>query len=179
MTDLRALLAPIRARLAAATPGPWHMRECSPYTERGRLEVNIWDETRNIMITNWCDDDEIHRPNAALIANAPTDIARLLTAIEAVTELAEAWQARGEHLRKSAESAPEDVQEALDDQGGDMIWHAGLIRTALAAALGSDTTNQEGPTMTDFTTRTEHSDTHCNENSLCHDCINTAAQDNA
>ena len=23
MTDLRALLAPIRARLAAATPGPW------------------------------------------------------------------------------------------------------------------------------------------------------------
>ena len=107
MTDLRALLAPIRARHEASAP----------------------------LCKNTCPSEE---------CQAMQDRARLLAAIEAVTELAEAWQARGEHLRKSAESAPEDVQESLDDQGGDMIWHAGLIRTAIAAALGSDTTNQEG-----------------------------------
>jgi len=101
VTDLRALLAPIRERLAA--------KICTAHSECLRA-----------------------------------DAARLLAAIEAVDALAAAWQARGEHLRKFAETIPEDVREALDQQGADTLWHAGLIRTALATALGSDTTNQEG-----------------------------------
>ena len=76
-TDPR--LGEIEARLAAATPGPWRVRECPPCTERGRLEVDIWDEPGNLMVTGWCDDDEFHAPDAAFIANAPTDIAYLLT----------------------------------------------------------------------------------------------------
>ena len=115
MTDLRALLAPIRERLSRA--------EDSAVTCQG----------------DGLDKDYIHALEAVSV-----DAARLLAAIEAVDALAAAWQARGEHLRKFAETIPEDVREALDQQGADTLWHAGLIRTALAAALGSDTTNQEG-----------------------------------
>ena len=68
----------IENRLNAATPGPWRVRECPPCTERGRLEVNIWDEPGNLLITDWCDDDEFHRPDAEFIANAPSDVAYLL-----------------------------------------------------------------------------------------------------
>lgn len=157
MTDLRALLAPIHARLASATPGPWEARDMpmpgatiDEWFVREIVHPNPGFHPFNVLKVRGASNaarECCWPPNisdAKLIANAPTDLARLLAAIEAVTELADAWQARGEHLRKSAESAPEDVQEVLDDQGGDMIWHAGLIRTALAAALGSDTTNQEG-----------------------------------
>jgi len=141
MTDLRALLAPIRERLAAATPGPWHWDE-DHWLEGVSGGYVLSNDV--VLDKNRVEPVSVAPDNAILIANAPTDLTRLLAAIEAVTALADAWQARGEHLRKSAESAPEDVQEALDDQGGDMIWHAGLISAALAAALGSDTTNQEG-----------------------------------
>jgi hypothetical protein len=51
------------------------------------MEVNIWDEAGNTLITNWCDDDLFHRPDATFIANAPTDQAKLIAAIEKVAEL--------------------------------------------------------------------------------------------
>ena len=82
-----ALLEPIQNRLNAATPGPWEMRQCAPCTERGRLEVNIWDKAGNFLITNWCDDDPYEPADAVFIANAPTDQARLLAAVQAVTAL--------------------------------------------------------------------------------------------
>lgn len=67
-----------------------------------------------------------------------TDQAKLIAAIEAVEALAAAWQARGEHLRKFAATVPEDVREALDQQGADTLWHANLVRAALTQALGGD-----------------------------------------
>ena len=88
-TGIPALLEPIQARLDAATPGPWEMRQCSPCTERGRLEVNIWDKDGNFLIANWCDDDPYEPADAEFIANAPTDTARLLAAVQAVVALHE------------------------------------------------------------------------------------------
>ena len=55
-------IAQIEARANAATEGPWKVRECAPCTERGRLEVNIWDQPGNLMITRWCDDDDLSVP---------------------------------------------------------------------------------------------------------------------
>ncbi|YCK81372.1 hypothetical protein M1D89_20230 [Arthrobacter sp. D3-18] len=77
MTDLRALLAPIKARLAAATElGAWEVR--------GK-DVVIYDKHGYgaHRIVAWVDHPEYTEP----IANAPTDLARLLAAIEAVAGL--------------------------------------------------------------------------------------------
>lgn len=95
-------LPAIRALLEGATPGPWRVRECSPCTERGRLEVNIWDEAGNILITNWCDDDGYHAPDAAFIAAAPSIVAQLVAAVERaekVHEPIEALMYSGSHQR--------------------------------------------------------------------------------
>lgn len=77
----------IENRLNAATPGPWRVRECSPCAERGRLEVNIWDEPGNLLITNWCDDDEFHQPDAEFIAHSPSDVAYLLAELRKRDEM--------------------------------------------------------------------------------------------
>jgi len=84
MTDLRALLAPIRERLAAATPGPWFQGRASDRYENTR---EVYSE-REVSATSEDVATFIHHPeDAALIANAPTDLARLLAAIEAVAAL--------------------------------------------------------------------------------------------
>lgn len=74
----------IQARADAATEGPWEARDCPPCTERGRLEVNIWDHTGNFQIASWCDDDEFHRPDAVFIAHAREDVPKLVAALRAV-----------------------------------------------------------------------------------------------
>ena len=76
---------------------------------------------------------------AEFIANAPTDLTRLLAAIEAVAALAEEWRYKGEFGW-----GPWQMGEGPDFEGYVLDNAAGEIRTALAAALGSDTTNQEG-----------------------------------
>ena len=77
----------IRARLAAATPGPWRMEKpvgcCTVYTDptdadSDAMQVCImygtpWDEWQDVA-------------NAALIAHAPADIAYLLTRIQEMEE---------------------------------------------------------------------------------------------
>jgi hypothetical protein len=133
--SIPSLLQPLKDRLAAATPGPW---KAEPYlsgvVEDGRVRVT---SPSNSGIYNTAED--VLPNDAALIASAPTDQAKLIAAIEAVESLAAAWQARGEHLRKFAETVPEDVREALDEQGADTLWHANLVRAALTQALGGDT----------------------------------------
>lgn len=90
MTDLRALLAPIRERLEAATPGPW-------FREYGDVITNDpdprdveegYDDPRNLRVVRAAPHLAKKEPqgirNADFIANAPTDLTRLLAAIEAV-----------------------------------------------------------------------------------------------
>lgn len=67
------------------------------------------------------------------------DRARLLAAIEAIESLVDEFE-------ESSEGFGLDLQDDDFERG----WHGArretvaMIRTALAAALGSDTTNQEG-----------------------------------
>lgn len=129
MTDLRALLAPIRERLAAATPGPWVARTT------GRAGGDHWyvcDAEKSVASIHASDgeDEDQREPDAEFIANAPTDLTRLLAAIEAVTELhVPVLQSRhGPHR----EMCRHDTYD----------WPCPTV-TALTAALGSDTTNQE------------------------------------
>lgn len=102
MTDVRALLAPIRARHEVSAP----------------------------LCKDTCPSEE---------CQAMQDRARLLAAIEAIESLVDEFE-------ESSEGFGLDLQDDDFERG----WHGArretvaMIRTALAAALGSDTTNQEG-----------------------------------
>lgn len=101
-------LTEIEARLAAATPGPWHFHDSTLY--RGPLGIAFdiatglceWDprdfDRDEGMLGVWQEPEEYHRiartsdncnarANAALIAHAPTDLATLLAAVKAVRDL--------------------------------------------------------------------------------------------
>ena len=106
----------IENRLNAATPGPWRVRECSPCADRGRLEVNIWDEPGNLLITNWCDDDEFHQPDAEFIAHSPSDVAYLLAELR---------------KRDEALARVEDLAKYLDTLAPGDHHYAKLIRAAV------------------------------------------------
>lgn len=75
-------LDPIRARLAAATPGPW---------------ANYGNLGHEVYAVNAHEDDEPgyvaeaipRKSDAEFIAHAPTDMARLLAVVEAVEKLIE------------------------------------------------------------------------------------------
>ena len=91
MTDEQ--LAAIRARLDAATPGPWKISgELPDYEHYTRICVESWIFDAIDIDVPVCPDgftkgeiDERDNPqaDAALIAHAPTDIAALLDAIAA------------------------------------------------------------------------------------------------
>lgn len=130
-----ALLQPLKDRLAAQkTPG----------VEREDLARHLKDAES--ISTSFQHNLSYHRDTANYLtalgyqkrANAPTDQAKLIAAVEAMESLAAAWESRGERMQESAQGAPEDVQESLYDQGEDMIWSASQIRTALTQALGGD-----------------------------------------
>jgi len=118
MTDLRALLAPIRERLAAATKlGEWEVR--------GK-DVVIYDPNGYgaHRIVAWVDHAEYTEP----IANAPTDLTRLLATVEEVLGISEIKM-----TRKHGDPAFVQGWECAIEE-----MHARVV-----AALGSDTTNQE------------------------------------
>ena len=77
-------LDPIRARLAAATPGPWEVDECSDETT-----VIVAGSDLTIICSELWQGWE-GTQDAALIANAPADLAALLAEVERLrTELAD------------------------------------------------------------------------------------------
>ncbi|MDO5866006.1 MULTISPECIES: hypothetical protein [Paenarthrobacter] len=80
-TSIPALLEPIQERLNKATPGPWD-----------------WDHSNFRRVLEGKDGEQVltcaallypERRNQEFIANAPTDTARLLAAVKAVTEVHE------------------------------------------------------------------------------------------
>mgnify|MGYP000676824464 CR=1 FL=1 len=101
-------IAEIRARVDAATPGPWDERRqddyaCSAY-------YSIWGGETEVIATDWNDVQypPTRRADCDLIANAPADLAYLLAenarlrervaALEVVAgHVEDAWQDEGVH----------------------------------------------------------------------------------
>ena len=103
-------LDPIRARLAAATPGPWEVDECSEETT-----VIVAGSDLTIICSELWQGWE-GTQDAALIANAPTDMAALVAEVERLREsvqrVREVHQPRpyaDDDLRAVAPSLPEFV----------------------------------------------------------------------
>ena len=89
MSDIPALLQPLKDRLAAATQGPWFQGRESDRYENTR---EVYSE-REVSATSSDVATAIHKPeDAALIANTPTDQAKLIAAIEAVLAVADRWE---------------------------------------------------------------------------------------
>lgn len=78
--SISSFKAEVRARLSAATPGPWSVNQY--------LGFDVWDFAQRTRVAK-CDPREDYLPgktscwaNSDLIANAPTDLARLLAMVE-------------------------------------------------------------------------------------------------
>ncbi|KRE79963.1 hypothetical protein [Arthrobacter sp. Soil763] len=80
MTAADQYLDTIQARLDAATPGPW-------WTPSMVTPAEVYSGTGSG--DDLCVAEEMKKPDADLIANAPTDLAKLLNAVKAVRELAD------------------------------------------------------------------------------------------
>lgn len=76
-------LSEIRARLKAATPGPWMLSEAK-YSVPGEVVVSDVDGDFRSILTIRADDVPVvdKDDDAAFIVNAPTDIADLLAEVE-------------------------------------------------------------------------------------------------
>jgi hypothetical protein len=113
MTDLSALLAPVRARAEAATEGPWEI-ERYPHGG-GRIWKKLHSGNRSLIA-----DTFDGAGNREFLFHARSDVPRLLKAIEAVAALADKWRA-----------------ESVTDNSVDVTLRAVTyhIRSALTAAL--------------------------------------------
>lgn len=81
--SLAALLEPIQGRLDAITPGPW---ECDGFAGEGVVDLSIFKgSNQGPTIVEGISRHE----DAEFFMNAPTDTARLLAAVKAVTDLHE------------------------------------------------------------------------------------------
>jgi len=104
-TGPRTVLAEVRARTDAATPGPWEADGWEIHAEPG----HVW-------VAESCDLDakDGGAANAAFIAHAREDVPFLLAelarrdaALEAVLEVAHRWDhvAAGRHIREAVAAA--------------------------------------------------------------------------
>lgn len=93
-------LAPIAARLARATPGPWYLRVVDDpsfaqmvvvTTNEGERHNTRWEHVDKVGIVAstlvqtgpvFCHESELYDQNADFIANCPNDIALLIAEIE-------------------------------------------------------------------------------------------------
>jgi len=115
--------ADIRARLEAATPGPWGtLADTYRSVPMHRIGADISGADVAQVIAHGAQEAK----DAALIANAPTDIARLLAALDAVLE----WCATNQHPYHPSEGA-----EGFSSQDWALDDAARRIRTAISTAL--------------------------------------------
>lgn len=147
MTAPDPRLDAIKDRLDAATPGPWvadtgTRGDCVVWGPNGRFLMNMqaephWleyaGETRSVAF-------DVDKRDATFIANAPADVAYLLSVVEAqaaqitkVRELAESWHQRGEHDMAFSKTIPdENIAIVILDEGATKVENARHIRNALA-----------------------------------------------
>jgi hypothetical protein len=115
-------LQAIRARLDAATPGPWHLE--SPFPTRFIMASE--DDCVAELIGPW-DSGDIKferrwRGDAALIANAPTDLRALLDEVERLTHNLVQTERHAqiiENSNKLLEAKVNAVGELLSENGCD------------------------------------------------------------
>ena len=99
-------LDPIRARLAAATPGPWEVDECSEETT-----VIVAGSDLTIICSELWQGWE-GTQDAALIANAPTDMAALVAEVERLRVAV--WRVREVHSLQVSSVWGEGCEECVD-----------------------------------------------------------------
>lgn len=78
------LLKPIEQRLRAVTPGPWKVR-CPSFIDSHTSPSRVWSNYGWVAVTEFLPRDHAV-PNAEFIANAPTDIEKLLAALKVADE---------------------------------------------------------------------------------------------
>lgn len=84
----------IRARLEAATPGPWHQSDVNRVIQTSHITRDVW---------TICETREHPIKDTPFIANAPTDIKALLdevTSLEAKVKELEEYKWKYEELCK-------------------------------------------------------------------------------
>lgn len=148
MTDLTDRFDAIASRAEEATPGPWEADtgtrgDCVVWGPNGRFLMNMqaephWieypGEKRSVSF-------DVDARDARFIAAAREDVPFLLdlarkqqAALEAVRELAERWNARGEHDMAFSKTIPdEDIAMAILTDGAEKVENARHIRIALEA----------------------------------------------
>lgn len=106
----------IRARLAAATPGKWK------HNEDATVVGVLWTQVVCRLSDRFDDDLANHAANAALITNAPADLAYLLEEVERLVHERAALQKRAEQ----AEARCADwVAGCRKENRCDAVWRQG------------------------------------------------------
>lgn len=128
MTELQSFLDTVRARLDAATSGPWAQYQQGVYSQViGFVDGGVQYHGIQVCETDRYDDTNLSEHAAEqslkdieLIANAPTDLARALKIIDILREALEACVggdlASGEGIYK-AEIALEAIKRADEIAG--------------------------------------------------------------
>jgi len=113
MTSLDTLLCQVEERLKKATPGPYIVQRFD--NDGGDISYQI--ETEQVheedQIVAWCGElanFKRAKPNAELIAHAPTDLRRLLSIVR---EMRGALDATRDELFGSAEPWAQDAAKAI------------------------------------------------------------------
>jgi ABC-type branched-subunit amino acid transport system substrate-binding protein len=108
-------LEELRRLETAATSGPWEVKECAPCTQRGRLDVGIWDAAGSVEIVGWADSDEYTPADAEFIVAARNQLPRILDALDAVLALADRLDASNQcEDREIAEDIRAAITKALE-----------------------------------------------------------------
>lgn len=100
------MIQEIKARLEAATPGPWWWED----------DILCANEPYVVVVKPWFDDDKyentvhVFKHDAEFIANAPTDIRYLLDEVKRLTE-------ENEQLTERLGAAVEDMTEIANSVG--------------------------------------------------------------
>lgn len=112
-------LGAIKARLAAATPGPWR----SPWESDDEYATFTGPDGAQVVDVTYYDGSRIvvSEANAALIANAPTDLAALVAEVE--------------RLRRKAAHVPELVSMLAEARTN--AWRMREALTRLETAAGN------------------------------------------
>lgn len=108
MKSLAELLAPIKERLEKATPGPWKFWPAD--------NCDDWI-VHNAQFTFVKQDDSgvpVSPEDGALIANAPTDLARLIAALEAADQCLHYYAEGGMLTNSTAVLARARIAEILE-----------------------------------------------------------------
>jgi hypothetical protein len=100
----RDQLDAIRARLDAATPGPWEAGTASCCPDLGWVEGPkgaVCPQFTATKVTHSLDAND-----AELIANAPTDLRALLDEVERLTAERDSWFLKGRHIASKKDVCP-------------------------------------------------------------------------